>query len=110
MKFKLLTVLIFVIILSLIIFAFFSETIKGEVVATVTGKDRIVKEESSFWIILTDQEPLMNRDSLVNMKFNSSDFQGLIHQGTKYRFIVTGFRIPYLSVYRNIISYELVDN
>lgn len=47
---------------------------------TVTDKERIVsgsgENQTSKWLIFTDQEVFQNSDSLWALKFNSADFQG----------------------------------
>ena len=77
-----------------------------EVTAKVLDKERIVSRgsDSSYYLIFTDKETLMNADSWFHLKFNSSDLQGSIKKGETYTFIVYGFRIPFLSKYRNIIK------
>lgn len=73
---------------------------------TVTEKERIVGKESSKYLIFTDKEVFENTDSLLAFKYNSSDFYGRIQVGQVCSFKVTGFRIPFLSSYRNILSYN----
>jgi hypothetical protein len=78
---------------------------------TVTGSDRVVsgnKESGiiSKWIVLTETETLENTDSLAYLKFNSSDIQGRLKIGQTYTAKVYGWRVPFLSMYRNIVSVE----
>lgn len=77
-----------------------------EVVVTVTGKERIVSKESSKYLIFTDGETFQNTDSLFYFKFNSSDLYGKLKEGRVYRMKVYGYRVPFLSWYRNIVSIE----
>lgn len=53
-------------------------------------------------------EVFANRDSIVNTKFNSADFENRVEVGQEYRLVVTGWRIPVLSMFRNVISVEVV--
>jgi hypothetical protein len=43
------------------------------------------------------------------MKFNSSDIYNQLEKGKKYRIKVYGFRIPFLSWYKNIIEVKTND-
>ncbi|AZQ61669.1 DUF1523 family protein [Flammeovirga pectinis] len=45
-----------------------------------------------------------NTDTWIWFKFNSSDVYAEIQDGKKYDFSIVGFRIPFLSMYPNIIS------
>lgn len=54
---------------------------------------------------------LQNTDILVRLKFNSSDLQASIEAGKTYEAVVVGYRVPFLSWYKNIISIkEIYDN
>lgn len=79
---------------------------KEKVTAKVTDKTRITEREGNgYYLIFTDEETFKDSDSLFYGKFNSSDLYGKIKIGKEYDFIVTGFRIPILSMYRNIVKY-----
>lgn len=81
---------------------------------TVTDKERITEGSGdslhSRYIIYTDVEVIENTDTLLLGKFDSSDTYRLLEEGSTYNFRVYGWRVPFLSWYRNIISYELVDS
>lgn len=84
-----------------------------DVVVTVTDKDRIVDfdtNESKYLIMGEDENgnPVVfeNTDNFIRGKFNSSNFQAGISIGKTYRLTVVGERIPYFSMYENIINYE----
>lgn len=79
-------------------------------VATVTGVERVVNKDASYWLILTDKEPLANTDSLVFGKWDSSTLMGRITAGHTYRFRVVGWRSPVLSMYRNVLAAELLND
>lgn len=55
-------------------------------------------------------EVFVNMDSLVNAKFNSADFQNSVDVGQEYRLVVTGWRVPFLSMFRNVIRVTPVRN
>ena len=81
------------------------ETVPGLI---IQDKERIVTgsgdQQESKYLIFTDAETFENTDSLLAMKFNSSDLYGSIKEGATCDFTVTGWRVPLLSWYRNILS------
>lgn len=77
------------------------ENIQGVV---VTDKERVNTKERSYYLVYSDQEVFTNEDSLWALKWNSSDVQAHIKNGSTCNFVVTGFRIPFFSAYRNIIE------
>lgn len=85
-------------------------------IITVTSTDRVFSAKGSKWIVLgTDENgnpiALQNTDILVRLKFNSSDLQASIEAGKTYEAVVVGYRVPFLSWYKNIISIkEIYDN
>lgn len=90
------------------------------ITARVTGKERIqsyYRDEdgdkikgASYYLVYTDKEVLKIEDSLIFGQFNSSDIYGLLAEGRTYKFKVFGFRIPFLSSYRNIIGVYSTNN
>ena len=77
---------------------------------TVKRLERVNNGDSSYYLVFTKQgEVLSNTDSLVHGKFNSSTIYGELEKGNKYKANVYGWRVPFLSMYRNIISTEKVD-
>lgn len=90
-----------------------------EYTITVTDKERIVEkrgdETSSKYLIFGEDENgdvlvFENSDVLVRGKWNSSTIQGSLKEGNTYKVIVVGYRIPFLSCYENIISFEELKN
>lgn len=77
------------------------------VTATVTKTERITTGSgdtiSSKYLVFTTRETFENSDCLWYGKFNSSDIQGRLTPGT-YSMKVYGWRIPFLSSYRNILE------
>lgn len=76
---------------------------------TVTDKERVNKQNESKYLIFGEDENgdvyvFENTDSLLRLKFNSSDIYGKIKEGDTYTFTVIGLRIPILSKYENIIE------
>lgn len=104
---------------SLIILIFFAAiaiyptvhfTTMEEVQFTVKNTERITTTSngtmSSKYLVFTDVETFENTDSFLSMKFNSSDIYGSIEKGQTCNATVNGYRIPFMSMYRNIIEVE----
>lgn len=81
---------------------------EAEVTATVKDKERINdcsgETCESYYLVFTDEGTFKNSDSLVYGKFNSSDIQGMLEPGQTYTFMTVGFRVPFMSMYPNIIE------
>ncbi len=82
----------------------------------VLVKDKQITTESSrkddkvesTYLIFTDQGVFRNDDAGWFMKYNSSDVYGNLDVGKRYRFKVYGWRIPFFSMYPNLVRAEEV--
>lgn len=54
--------------------------------------------------IYTNDEVFVNTDNIWFFKFNSADITNRLRVGETYCFKVNGFRVPFLSWFRNVIS------
>lgn len=81
-----------------------------ECTITVTDKERVVKgggdSVSSKYLVFTETETFENTDCLRRFKFNSSDIHGSLKIGETYHVKVYGWRVPLLSMYRNIVRVD----
>jgi hypothetical protein len=77
-----------------------------EVTAQVTFKERL----PGYYLVFAEGETFVNRDSAAFLKFNSSDIYGRIPDNSTCEFLVTGFRIPIMSRYRNILEADCERN
>lgn len=79
-----------------------------EIEIYVKEKDRITQgsgeDISSKFLIYSETEVFENTDSFLFLKFNSSDFQNRLEEDSTYTVIVAGWRVPFLSQYRNIVE------
>ncbi|QIG66028.1 hypothetical protein phiOC_p386 [Ochrobactrum phage vB_OspM_OC] len=75
----------------------------------ITGKERIVTKEDSKYLVFTKDEVFENTDTIFHAKFNSSDLYGRINAGDICRMTVNGYRVPFLSMYRNILKVECIS-
>ena len=82
---------------------------------TVTDKDRIVSgsgdSTKSKYLVFADDENgesmvFENTDTLLRMKWDSSNIQGALKEGHTYNITVVGFRLSFMSMYENILSIE----
>ena len=78
-----------------------------QVTAKVLDKERVVKDQSSYYLIYTDNETFTIQDTLIKGQWSSSDIYGHVEEGQEYKFTVYGIRSGFFSMYRNIIN---VDN
>ena len=61
---------------------------------------------SCRYVVYTDSETFVNEDAILHLKFDSSDVQRLLKVNQSYCVEVVGYRIPVVSVYRNIIGFS----
>lgn len=73
---------------------------------TITVTDKAVKcyNNSDKYIVYTENETFEITDNLFVLRFNSSDDYGKLKVGETYTVTVNGWRVPFLSLYRNIIE------
>lgn len=71
---------------------------------TINDKERIVKAEDSYYLVFTDKGVYSNKDSFVQFKFDSSDVQNEMKVGSVCTLTVNMFRVPFLSMYENVLE------
>ena len=88
-------------ILSPIIHFSTMESTSGHV---IVEKERINTKDTSKYMVFTDKEVFENTDSVLSLKWNSSDMYRDVKVGDTCTFKVTGIRVPFMSWYRNILE------
>lgn len=73
------------------------------IIIKVLDKERITTKGESKYLVFCDGETFENTDTWLYFKWNSSDVQGVLTPGKTYKVSVVGWRVPILSMYRNII-------
>lgn len=78
-------------------------------VITVTEKERVNKSDDSYYLVFGKDKNgntvvYKNSDDLFRMKFNSSDIQAQLEIGNTYEVQLVGLRVPFFSMYENILS------
>lgn len=102
------------IILGLIGLAIYFSTIEYQHEETIgiTVKDKYIKRSSDddIYLVVGDNgETYKIEDLLFKGKFNSTDLYNQLEIGNKYKITVTGLRLQYFSMYKNINKIEKVD-
>lgn len=59
---------------------------------------------SHKYLVFCESETFENTDSLYRMKWNSADLHNDLKVGEEYEVLVYGWRVPFLSWYRNIVE------
>ena len=75
---------------------------------TVTHRERVPGKDNTsrymIWATVNGQnEVFENTDSLLALKWNSADVYGQMMPGAQCEALVNGYRIPWLSMNRNIL-------
>ena len=73
---------------------------------TVTGKERVTSDGSSKYLVYTNTTTFEVVDTWIHWRFDSSDFYGKIVVGKTYQAKVQGWRVPFFSMYQNIITLD----
>lgn len=94
-------------------FQIFSYTLEETMVVTIEDKERINQEDESYYLVFATDEngkPIVfkNVDSLLFGKWDSSNVQAGLKIGKTYEVTLRGMRIPFFSMYQNIINYKEV--
>ena len=78
-----------------------------------TVKEKWIKASSKYgqdYLIGSEEgEVFENTDALLKLKFHSSDIWNEIEEGKRYKAKIIGWRIPFLSWYRNILEVEEIE-
>lgn len=73
----------------------------------VLDKERIGLSSDNYkFLVYTSDEVFENTDSLLYLKYRSSDLQRDLTVGEEFTVTVAGWRVPFLSMHRNIIRIE----
>lgn len=76
---------------------------------TVEEKERVCSSDNECkYLIFTNKGVFENTDSYLQFKFDSSDIYGALKPENTYKVKINGFRVPFLSMYKNILNVEEV--
>lgn len=91
------------------IFAFDFFT-KNEDVYRIKKTERVCSSSNNcYYLVFTDKGVLKNSDSILHLKFNSSDMHSELDPGNVYNLKTVGVRLNVLSLYPNIIKVGKVE-
>lgn len=85
-------------------------TVQDDIVVTVDSKESVASGGSSEYLLFTENEVFTIDDTLFHGRWDSSDWYAKIDEGETYKFKVYGWRVPFMSMYRNVISMEKVES
>jgi hypothetical protein len=83
---------------------------KQTVEFTVQHRERVAQSDGSGSVYMiwahtnNGTEVFKNTDSVLDLKFNSADVYGRMAPGAQCTAVVNGFRVPVLSMNRNILQ------
>ncbi len=97
-------------ITAMAIYPFSYRSSVDEYVVTVESKERIANGSgnnlSHRYLVFTDEGTFEVTDTLLFFDFSSSDRYSRLKDGRTYRIKASGWRVPFLSMYENIIELE----
>lgn len=71
----------------------------------IEDRERIVdSDRNSRYLVFTRDEAFENVDTLAHFKWNSTDVYRHMNRDSVCDIKVNGFRIPFLSMYRNVLE------
>lgn len=101
---------IILILLTVIGFPFVKRVITEEqVTITITDKDVKRYDDSDKYLIYTENGTFEITDTVAYWRWDSSDLYGRIEIGKTYTATICGWRIPFLSSYKNIIEVDEIN-
>lgn len=71
---------------------------------TIKKMERVMFSNNSKYLIYTEDGVYENVDSILRMKFNSADVYGQLQNGRTHICDTYGWRVPFFSMYPNIVS------
>lgn len=101
---------IILILLTVIGFPFVKRVITEEqVTITITDKDVKRYDDSDKYLIYTENGTFEITDTVAYWRWDSSDLYSRIEIGKTYTATICGWRIPFLSSYKNIIEINEIN-
>lgn len=95
-------------------FGFMTAFNDHEATITVTDKERVNDSSSSYYLVFGEDEAgnvlvYKNTDEFLRGKWDSSTMQAQLEVGETYDVVLVGYRIPFLSMYENILEIKEVN-
>ena len=104
-----------IIILGILGFGIYCATIdyQNEETIEITIKDKYIKrynDSDTYLVVGENGETYKIEDLLFKGKFNSTDLYNQLDIGETYKITITGIRLQYFSMYKNINKIEKINN
>lgn len=104
-----------IIILGILGFGIYCATIdyQNEETIEITIKDKYIKKynnNDTYLVVSENGETYKIEDLLFKGKFNSTDLYNQLDIGKTYKITITGIRLQYFSMYKNINKIEKINN
>ncbi len=90
--------------LFMIVFSVVWEWHEEQRTITVVSKERVVKRDSSYYLVFCEDEVYKVDDSMLYLTWDASDRYNKLTPGNTYNVRVSGWRWHFGSSYRNIIE------
>jgi hypothetical protein len=100
-------IVLFFILLLAIGITYISYYVGSQEIVTGTIESTVVDRGNTYFVFQLDdgtREIFENEDSFSFWKFNSGNLLMELKAGNSYQVLVAGWRVPFFSVYRNIIT------
>ena len=109
------SIIVGIVILGIIGVSIYFSTVEyqNEETIEITVKDKYIKRSGDtdlYLVVSEDNETYKISDLIFKGKFNSTDSYNQLEKGEKYRITVTGVRLQYFSMYKNINKIEKIEN
>lgn len=83
---------------------------QAQVQIEVKNKERTLKSDESYWQVFGTNEVFAVKDSIWLLRFDASDRYNKLDPGKTYDCEVSGWRVQFMSWYRNILDCTEVPN
>lgn len=94
-------------LIAIVVFAYPTTYYNSQETVTieVVDKERIGLNDNEYkYLVYSENEVFENTDTIFYLKYRSSDLQRDLEEGQTFTVKVVGWRVPFLSWHRNIIS------
>lgn len=109
---KLIITIVGILVVMFVAWASYPYWTAGSAEVTVTHVENKISPRhggsEDMYLVYTSDGTYRNTDSLHYFKFNSSDIQGKLAEEGRFRISYYGFRVPVLSMYKNITKVEKI--
>lgn len=99
-------ILMIILMFTIVFGAAYGITRASEDSYTITVTSKVPKDDK--YLVFTDKGTFEITDTLMYLRFTSSDYWGKLEVGSTYNVTATGYRVGFLSWYENIVDFEKI--